>query len=490
MTYKQALAYLYGLERFGIKPGLERIKRLLELLGKPQQGLPAIHIAGTNGKGSTVAFISSILKEAGYKVGSYISPHLTDFRERIAINGASIPEEKVAELLTKIRPHIIEMVAEAKINYPTFFEVATAMALTYFFEEKVDFAVIEVGLGGRWDATNIVEPLVSVITNSSYDHMDKLGAEVASIAREHAGIIKKDGLVITAARGKPLKVIKEISQKQKARLYEVGRDIRYKALESDWEGQSFNVSPVKNAGTLGSDDKISNGEKGIFSKFDNLEISLLGKHQLINACCAVAVAEVLRLHNIMISEGSIRRGLKKAYLPGRLEIVRHTPLVILDGAHNQPAAKQLKEALLEFLLRPPVPDRVLGPDRVSGYKKKERLILVIGILKDKEVEKIVKELAPLAFKVLVTAPGTSRATRPEDVYKVVVKYNQNATVIGAVEEAARESLSEAEEDDIICVTGSLYTVGEAKRFFNQEKKREGRQRSESGKNLFACCSGK
>ena len=470
MTYKQASAYLYGLERFGIKPGLERIKKLLELLGNPQQGFPAIHVAGTNGKGSTVAFISSILKEAGYKVGSYTSPHLIDFRERITINGASITEEKVVELLTKIRPYIIEIVAETKINYPAFFEVATAMALTYFFEEKVDFAVIEVGLGGRWDATNIVEPLVSVITNSSYDHMDKLGAEVTSIAREQAGIIKKDGLAITAAEGESLEVIREISQKQKARLCEVGRDIKYASLESGWEGQVFHINPAKNAGTLGSSNKISDGGKGIFAEFNNLEISLLGRHQLINACCAVAVAKVLRRHNVMIGDRSIRRGLKKAYLPGRLELVWHAPLVILDGAHNQPAAKQLKQSLLEF--------------------QKGRLILVIGILKDKEVEKIVKELAPLAFKVVVTAPGTSRAARTEDVYKAVMKYNRNATVAGTVEEAARESLSEAEADDIICVTGSLHTVGEAKRFFNQEKKRKGRQRSESGKNLFACCSGK
>lgn len=475
MTYKQALAYLYSLERFGIKPGLERIKRLLELLGNPQQGLLTIHIAGTNGKGSTATFVSSILKEAGFKVGIYLSPHLTDFRERIAINSSLIPEEKVAELLTKIRPHIIRMAAEAKISHSTFFEVVTAMAFRYFFEEKVDFAVIEVGLGGRLDATNIVESLVSVITNSDYDHMDKLGSAVTSIAREHAGIIKKDGLVVTAARGKSLKVIKEISQKQKARLYEVGKDIRCESLESDWEGQSFNISPVKNtctrqgAETLGSDDKVSllpdrvKGAKGIFSEFDNLEISLLGRHQLINACCAVVAVELLKFRNILLSDGSIRRGLKKAYLPGRLELVQHAPLVILDGAHNYPAAKQLKEALLEFL------------------KNKERLILVMGIFKDKEIEKIVKELAPLAFKVLVTAPRTSRAARPEDVYKIVVKYNQNAIVIGEVEEAVRESLNEAEEDDIICVTGSLYTVGEARQLFNQEKKWERMQRSDLGK---------
>lgn len=427
MTYKEALAYLYDLERFGIKLRRANIEGLLELLGNPHLGLKAIHVAGTNGKGSTVAFISSILKEAGYKVGTYTSPHLTDFTERIAINGSQISEEKVAELLTKIRPYVIKIAAAPELGHPTFFEVVTAMALTYFFEEKVDFVVCEVGLGGRLDATNVIEPLVSVITNSSYDHMDQLGSEITSIAREHAGIIKKDGLVITAAQGEALTVIKEVCQQQKARLYQVGKDISYKPLQSNLQGQSFNI-------------------KGIFSEIENLKISLLGKHQLTNACCAIGSIEVLVLHNTRITDENIRRGLKKARWPGRLEIVRRFPLVILDGAHNQPAAKQLRETLLEF------------------FKKKERLILVMGILEDKEIEKIVKELVPLAFKVVVTAPRTSRAARPEDIYNAAIKFNPNVTVAEEVEEAVKAALIEAKKDDIICVTGSLYTVGEARQF--------------------------
>ena len=433
MTYKQALAYLYDLERFGIKLGLKRMKRLLELLGNPDHGLKAIHIAGTNGKGSTTVFISSILKEAGFKVGTYTSPHLTDFRERIAIDGVLIPQEKVVQLLADVKPQIKKISADSEFGHPTFFEVVTAMAFTYFFEEKVDFAVLEVGLGGRLDATNVVEPLVSVITNSDYDHMDRLGSEITSIASEHAGIIKKESLVITAAQGEALTVIKKACQRQKARLYQVGKDIRYESLESDWEGQSFNV-------------------RGIFSEFDNLKISLLGRHQLINACCAIGAVKLLTFHNTQISEESIRRGLEKTCWPGRLEIVRQTPLIVLDGAHNHPAAKQLKETLLEYL------------------KKKERLILVIGILKDKEIEKIVKELVPLAFKVLVTAPKTSRAASPEDIYKAAVKYNRNVTIAAEVEAAVRQALTGAEKDDIICVTGSLCTVREAREFLMEAKK--------------------
>lgn len=438
MTYKQALAYLYDLERFGIKLGLERMKRLLELLGNPHHGLKTIHIAGTNGKGSTTVFISSMLKEAGYKVGSYISPHLTDFRERIVIDDLPIPEKKVIELLDKIKPHILKIATGPGCGHPTFFEVVTAMAFTCFFESKVDFAVLEVGLGGRFDATNVVEPLISVITNSDYDHMDMLGSEITFIAREHAGIIKKDGLVITAARGEALTVIKEVSQKQKVRLYEVDREIKYKPLTSGLEGQSFDVK-------LG------------ISNFKNLKIPLLGKHQLINACCAIAAVEFLKFHNIRVRDESIRKGLKKAHLPGRLEIVRRSPLVILDAAHNQPAAKQLREALSEFFLCP------------LGYKKKERLILVIGILKDKELEKILRELVPLAFKVVATAPKTSRAALPEDIYKVAVRCNQNVTTVGEVEAAVRQALNEAKKDDMICVTGSLYTVGEARQFLVEKR---------------------
>ncbi|MBA2123734.1 hypothetical protein B9J78_02170 [bacterium Unc6] len=433
MTYKQALAYLHSLERFGIKLGLSNIKRLLEILGNPQVKFKSIHIAGTNGKGSTTAFISSILKEAGFKVGRYTSPHLTNFRERIAINGSQIPEEKVVELLAKIKSQIKKIFADSEFGHPTFFEVLTAMALTYFFEEKVDFAVLEVGLGGRLDATNVVEPLVSVITNSDYDHMDILGSEIDSIAREDAGIIKKNGLVITAAKGEALAVIEKVCQRCNARLFQVGRDIKCEFLESDLENQSFGV-------------------KGIFSEFKNLKISLLGKYQLINACCALGAIELLKFHNILLSDENARSGLATTRWPGRLEIVRHAPLVILDGAHNHPAAEQLKGALLEFLSCP------------LAYGRKERLILVIGILKDKEVEKIVKELVPLASKVVVTAPKTSRATLPEDLCKVAVKYNQNVITVGDVEEAVRESLNEAGGNDIICITGSLYTVGEARQF--------------------------
>jgi len=216
---RDALMYLDELEKFWIKLDLSNIKKLLEHSGNPNARLKVIHVAGTNGKGSTVAFISSILKEAGFKVGVYTSPHLINFTERISINGIPIPEVKVAEILTRLKPYIARVAAESEFSHPTFFEVVTAMAFIYFAEEQVDFVVLEVGLGGRLDATNgIDKPLAVVITNSDYDHMDVLGSTITSIAREQAGIIKKGSLVITAARGSALTVIKKICHEQDARL--------------------------------------------------------------------------------------------------------------------------------------------------------------------------------------------------------------------------------------------------------------------------------
>lgn len=430
MTYKETLACLYDLEKFGIKLGLSNTKRLLGSLGDPQQKLKVIHIAGTNGKGSTAAFVSSILKEAGYRVGIYTSPHLTDFTERIAINDSQIPKKRVAELFAKIKPHTRMMATSEGVGHPTFFEVTTAMAFSYFAQEMVDFTVLEVGLGGRLDATNVVEPLVSIITNSDYDHMDRLGNSLSSIACEHAGIIKKDGLTITAACGKPLEIIKKVCRKQRTRLYSIGKELSYKPVRSNLQGQAFNV-------------------KGIFSEFKNLEISLLGRHQLTNACCAIGAIEVLGLHNIKITGKNIKKGLKKARWPGRLEVMRYSPIVVLDGAHNHPAAKQLKQSLAELL------------------EDRKRLILVIGICKDKEIEKIIKELVPMAFKVVVTAVKTSRTAPIEDIYKIAAKYNRNVTVAKEVRTAIEQALGEAKKDDVICITGSLYLVGEARGFFKK-----------------------
>ncbi len=429
MTYKKAQAYLDDLCDSGIKLRLANIKRCLKLLGNPHQELKVIQVGGTNGKGSTAACIASILQAAGYKVGLYTSPHLIDFRERLAINGRQISKKGVAELVTELKPYILKVGTDPGLGRLTFFEVVTAMAFSYFAREKVDFAILEVGLGGRLDATNVVRPLVSVLTNSGYDHMDRLGKSLTSIAREQAGIIKRGSLVISAAQGRALTVIKKVCRERQARAYYLGKDIKYQALNSNLEGQSFNM-------------------QGLFSEFENLRIALLGRHQLLNACCSIAAVEVLRFHQVFISPAAIKKGLKKVRWPGRLEIVRRFPLVILDGAHNHPAAKQLRESLEEFL------------------KKKKRLLLILGICQDKEIKKIIKELAPLASQVIVTAAATPRAVRPKDLYQVARRYNENIQVAEGVEEAVKTALKKAKKEGVVCVSGSLYVVGEAKRLFS------------------------
>lgn len=430
MTYKEARAYLDDLCDSGIKLRLAHIKRCLKLLGNPHQSLKVIQVGGTNGKGSTAAFIASILQSAAYKVGLYISPHLIDFRERLTINGRQISKKELAELATELKPHILKVSADPRLGSLTFFEVITIMALHYFAREKVDFAILEVGLGGRLDATNVVKSLVSVITNSDYDHMDRLGKSLASIAREQAGIIKRRGLVISAAQGRALALIKKICRERQARAYYLDKDIKYQALESNLDGQSFNM-------------------QGVFSKFENLRVTLLGRHQLLNACCSIAAVEVLQLHRIFISSEAIKKGLLKTRWPGRLEIVRRFPLVIVDGAHNHPAAKQLRASLEDLL----------------GEKK--RLILVLGICEDKEIRKIIKELVPLASQVVVTAAAAPRAARPEDLYRVAIRYNEHVRVVKGVEEAVKAVLGKARKDELICASGSLYVAGEAKKFFSR-----------------------
>lgn len=452
MKYSEALKYLYGLGKFGVKLDLFNIKKLLELSGNPHTGLKVVHVAGTNGKGSTVAFISSILKEARFKVGAYTSPHLIDFTERISVNGIQIQEVKAAKILTWLKPHIAKVAADSESGRPTYFEVVTAMAFIYFAEEQVDFVVLEVGLGGRLDATNVIDkPLAVVITNSDYDHMDVLGSTITSIAGEHAGIIKRNSLVITAAERSALKIIKEICNEKDAKLYRVGDDITFETLKANREWQSFNVYPVRNTRTSGSNDKISNGVDGIFSKFENLKIFLLGKYQIINACCAIAAVEVLKFHDILIAPEIIEKGLKKAYLPCRMEIVRQFPMVILDGAHNYPAAREIKKTLL----------------KLAGNRD---IVLIVGILKDKEIKKIIRELVPLASKVIVTEPKSSRAASAEEIYDIVLQFNPNVSIIKGVKEAIDAALSEVKDDDTICITGSLYTAGEAKRFFDAKGK--------------------
>ncbi len=434
ITYAEALEYIYNLTKYGIKLGLKNISYLLFLLGNPHKKLNIIHISGTNGKGSTAAIISSIIQSDGFKVGLYTSPHLVDFTERMKINFQSISERKICELLERIKPYIKEVDHTSGYNHPTFFEVITTMAFLYFFEEKVDFLVLEVGLGGRLDATNVCEPLISVITHIDYDHMDKLGNSIKEIAGEKGGIIKSGGIVITSNQyDEAYDEIKKITCEKNSLIFGIGKEINYKIMKSDVKGNIFNL-------------------KGIYNDYKNLYIPLLGKYQVDNAATAVTAIEALRIRGLNISKRAILEGLEKVKWEGRLEIIQYDPLLILDGAHNPNGVKMVRQALEE----------------VFSY---HRLILVLAIFSDKDYKKMIRVISPIADLIITTKAKNPRATPPQIIAQEAAQYISQDRIIVTenIPQAIKCALSNSHKDDLICITGSLYTVGEAKRYFKSKE---------------------
>ena len=418
MTYQSSIAYLYGLQKFGIKFGLRKVSKLLARLGNPQKGLPCIHIAGTNGKGSTAAFISSILSKAGYRVGLYTSPHLISFTERIKINNREISKSDVIRLTS-----LLKNKSNDKDNI-TYFEIVTAMALLYFKEKKVDLSILEVGMGGRLDATNIVTPLLSVITNISKEHEFYLGNSLLKIANEKAGIIKKNSVLITGAtQPKVLSLFKKRCRTKKTRYYQFGKDISYKLANHNY----FHYYGLRNS-------------------LEGLNVGLLGEHQIKNAAIALASVEILRGKRYHIEDNAIYQGLSNVHWPGRLEVLKKSPIVVIDGAHNPAAMKNLKKVLFtEFNFR--------------------KLILVIGIMEDKDIRAMFKQIAPFAHKVILCEPNMDRAASTKIIAKRLQEWNVKYHQIKDVKEAVIYSLSMAHPKDLICITGSLFTVGEARRIF-------------------------
>jgi len=386
MGYKEAVDFLYALESKEYNLDLGNITGLLAKLGNPHEGLKYIHVAGTNGKGSVCAMLYSILQEAGYKAGMYTSPHLVRFSERIQVNNKEITNEEIAELFGKIKPFYTE---------ETFFEVVTAMAFLYFKEKKADFVVLEVGMGGRLDATNVITPLVSVITNISLEHQKYLGKTIEKIAFEKAGIIKEGIPVVTGAEGSALDVIKEIAKKNNSKLSAISK-------------------PLK---------KYSLSLKGAFQQF--------------NANIAVKTIEVLN-ERYKLGIDSIKSGLLKANWPGRFEFIGKN--ILVDCAHNPAGAKVLKNELLSIK---------------DNYN---HIILVVGILSDKDIKPMLDELVPLADKIIITRPKTSRAEEPENIAKFI---NREYIIIDDVKEAVKKAKSIAKEKDLIVVSGSIYVIGEA-----------------------------
>lgn len=465
-SYNDTLKYLYSLEKYGIRLGIERIKAILESLDNPQDKLNIIHVAGTNGKGSTAAVIASILLKAGYKVGLYTSPHFVRFNERIRIDGKEIPNKKIAELVERVRNASLQVGTYSHTPLqPTFFEFTTAMAFLYFAEEKVDFAVMEVGLGGRLDATNVGRPLVSIITNIAKDHEAMLGNRIKDIAFEKGGIIKRGGILISAeTKPTALNILKAECRRKRAKFYRLKRDffIENPPLPIAMLRSNGSPAPFPKGGAKQIPPFKKGGEGGFAFKgrrwfYQNLTLNLLGRHQYLNAACALAALEILEEKGFSISEYAVRKGLQGVFWPGRLECISKKPLIVLDCAHNPAGAAVLRDAL----------------ENRFNYK---RLFLVLGIMADKDIKGILSILVPIADMVILTCPQIERAASLNLLYKHVPayiklgkagQYADRVRRIEGVKDACLYAMAEAAANDMICITGSVFTVGEAKKALRQ-----------------------
>jgi len=417
-SHAKALEFLYGLQRHGIRLGLEATGAMLDHLGRPDRRFVALHVAGTNGKGATAAMAAAVLHAAGLRVGLYTSPHLMDFRERIRVGGVPISEERVVELVERV------LTTVRGDQTPTFFEFTTVMAFLHFADAEVDVAVCEVGMGGRFDATNVLVPAVTAITNVSLDHEAFLGSTVAAIAGEKAGIIKTGIPVITGRlSAEAEEVIATVSAERSAVRYRLDRDFRC-------EGNPLTGFEYH----------------GLERRLGGLTCPLPGAHQLDNAACALAMVEVLSRRGISVSDEAVRSGLHSVSWEGRLECVEQQPMLLLDGAHNPAAAKAL--ALYLHDLRRDMPDA--------------RIILVTGMMRDKDRTGFFRLLLPLVDEVVLTQAGLSRAATVQEMRQALPHWPlpvHEETVPSAAVAAARRS---ARPQDIILVTGSLILVGEVK----------------------------
>lgn len=428
MNYQEALAYINDKDKYGSRLGLDSVGRLLELLGNPQDELKYIHIAGTNGKGSTSSYLAHCLQEAGYKVGLFTSPYLERFNERMQINGLDIPDEDLAKITDIVRTKANIMVSEG-LEHPTTFEIVTAIAFVYYMEEKTDYVVLEVGLGGRYDSTNIIKSsIASVITTLDYDHTEILGDTLGKIAYQKAGIIKKDGIVISYPQEEEaLKVLKEVSNEMNAELY---------------------LTPIDNI-TINEETEFGSSFDYYYnnSQLKDVKISMIGEYQIYNAVMAITTLLVLRDKKLLnIKDEDIYKGLFKTKWIGRLEVLRRQPTFLIDGAHNLQGINQLTKALNLF--------------------KYQNLILGIGILKDKDYEHMIALLAPLADKVIVTEVNMPRKLIAEDLAYEVRKYTPKVYIEEDINQAIKKSFELADKQDLIVFCGSLYLVGEVRTLVN------------------------
>jgi len=422
MAYTDLIEWMFNLERFGIKLGLENITEFLSRIGNPQRDFRSVHVTGTNGKGSVCAFIESILRESGLRVGLYTSPHLVDFRERIVVDGEMLSEADVVRLGNELRGTMEAMAKESDEKQLTFFEFTTGLAFKYFSERQVDIAVLEVGMGGRMDATNVVTPEVSVITRIGLEHTAYLGNTLSEIAREKAGIIKQGVPVVCSDRNpESIGVIKRTCEHRNSQLILIDKGFRIANVNTELNGTTFDYHGVET--------------------MDGLATRLVGAHQAENAGVAVAAIEVLRRTGYSAHEEAVRTGLSETAWPGRLDIRSIEPLLILDGSHNPEGVRTSISVLSSLGLTP--------------------LTLVVACMSDKDAAGIVSALAPHAGRIVVTEVKTGRSEKATRLFELARKsFEGEVTMETEVPDAMANALSRVSGRGV-CVIGSFYLVGEA-----------------------------
>lgn len=424
-SYEEARNWLHSRLKFGVKPGLERMHFMMEKLGHPERTARYIHIAGTNGKGSTIIFLKEILLEAGYKVGTFTSPYIETFNERISINGCPITDDEFLQLANIIKP-VVEEVEKTELGAPTEFEIITAMAFYYFGKINIpDIVLLETGLGGMYDSTNIISPLISIITNIGHDHMGILGETFEQITTQKAGIIKNGVPIISAVEQEAAQeIIEQIAESKKAKHYLLGRDF-YKEKDKQITVQT----PLK--------------------KYSGLSITMKGPHQEKNASLAVMALDYLKVfYSFIIDEENIVSGLKKAHWPGRFEELSQNPSIIIDGAHNVEGIKALKET-------------------VQTYYPNQKIYILFSALSDKNVQEMVEELSTIASDITFTSFSFERALSAKELYDLIQFKNKHHEEDW--KKAFHRIKDQLGEEDVLLITGSLYFISEVRNYILNSK---------------------
>jgi len=433
-TYEEAIGWIHSRLKFGIKPGLERMKWMLGELGNPERHIKCVHLAGTNGKGSTLTYMRYMLQAAEYKVGTFTSPYIETFNERISIDGAPITDQEITDLVNRVKP-IVEKLDKTDLGETTEFEIITVMALYYFGKTNpCDVVLFETGLGGRFDSTNVIHPVLTIITNIGRDHMHILGDTLEAIAFEKAGIIKSGVPVITGVQQNgALEVIRTTANEKRSNLYELGNQIQVEHLSSEKEGERFTFSSP-------------------FRTYEDLFISMKGQHQVQNAALALMAMSYLNVYQaFLIDEEHVRKGLAEAYWIGRFEQLSTHPHVIIDGAHNPEGIHSLVET-------------------VRAHYSEKRIIILFTALGDKQLDEMVEQLETIADEMIFTTFKFDRAISAEAL--AAHSKRESKHIFENWQEAISRAMDSLQEDDIFLLTGSLYFISEARKYVVQKTRQK------------------